>query len=144
MTLKPEPTGIHLGTPITKNFNLEEFMCGCGCGENATSYRLIYALQALREIIKKPITITSGFRCEKHNKAVGGAKSSQHLLGWAADIHVAHLPIKDLFEAAEKVPVFRNGGIGVASTFLHVDIREGEARWSYGPGGKVVPFRRPV
>lgn len=134
---------IHTGTPITKNFLKEEFACPCGCGENAISFRLIYALQELRDAIGKPITITSGFRCAKHNKEVGGAKSSQHLLGWAADIFVAHFPIKDLFEAILKIPTFRNGGIGVASGFIHVDIREGEARWSYAPDGKVIAFVRP-
>ena len=34
------------------------------------------------------IIITSGFRCERLNEAVGGAKGSQHLRGEAADIHV--------------------------------------------------------
>lgn len=34
------------------------------------------------------IIITSGYRCERLNKAVGGAKNSQHLRGEAADIHV--------------------------------------------------------
>jgi hypothetical protein len=43
-------------------------------------------LDPLREAYGKPIIVTSGFRCEKLNKAVGGAKSSQHRLGQAADI----------------------------------------------------------
>lgn len=33
----------------------------------------------------KGITVTSGYRCPKLNKAVGGATSSAHLLGYAAD-----------------------------------------------------------
>lgn len=43
-------------------------------------------LQPIRTKYGKPITITSGFRCEKLNKAVGGVKTSQHLKGEAADI----------------------------------------------------------
>lgn len=35
-------------------------------------------LQPIRDKIKKPITVTSGYRCEKLNNAVGGAKTSQH------------------------------------------------------------------
>lgn len=43
-------------------------------------------LDPLREAWGKPITVTSGYRCPELNKAVGGAATSQHLLGEAADI----------------------------------------------------------
>lgn len=43
-------------------------------------------LDPLREAYGKPIIVTSGYRCEKLNKAVGGAASSQHVKGQAADI----------------------------------------------------------
>lgn len=43
-------------------------------------------LDPLREMYGHPIHVTSGYRCEALNKAVGGAKTSQHLRGEAADI----------------------------------------------------------
>ena len=43
-------------------------------------------LDPLREAYGRPIIVTSGYRCEKLNKAVGGAASSQHVKGEAADI----------------------------------------------------------
>lgn len=43
-------------------------------------------LDPLREAYGKPITVNSGFRCEKLNRKVGGAKTSDHLHGMAADI----------------------------------------------------------
>lgn len=43
-------------------------------------------LEPLRVHYGRPIIITSGFRCEKLNKAVGGSPTSQHVLGQAADI----------------------------------------------------------
>ena len=43
-------------------------------------------LDPLREAYGQPIIVTSGFRSAKLNKAVGGAKTSQHMLGEAADI----------------------------------------------------------
>lgn len=43
-------------------------------------------LQPIRNKYGKPITITSGFRCEKLNKAVGGVPTSQHIKGEAVDI----------------------------------------------------------
>lgn len=43
-------------------------------------------LDPLREAYGKPIIVTSGYRCEKLNRAVGGAANSQHVKGEAADI----------------------------------------------------------
>ena len=43
-------------------------------------------LDPLRNAYGKPIVVTSGFRCYLLNRAVGGAKSSQHTKGQAADI----------------------------------------------------------
>ncbi len=39
-----------------------------------------------------PVVISSGFRCHKLNKAIGGAPSSQHTTGEAADIEVPGVP----------------------------------------------------
>lgn len=44
-------------------------------------------LDPLREAWGAPIIVSSGYRCPKLNRAVGGAKASQHMLGQAADIH---------------------------------------------------------
>ena len=43
-------------------------------------------LEPLRQRYGKPITVSSGFRNEAVNKAVGGVKNSQHMKGEAADI----------------------------------------------------------
>ena len=45
-----------------------------------------YILDPLREAWGAPIIVTSGYRCPRLNKAVGGAASSQHMKGQAADI----------------------------------------------------------
>lgn len=44
-------------------------------------------LQPIREKWGKAIVVSSGYRCEKLNKAVGGVATSQHACGSAADIH---------------------------------------------------------
>lgn len=59
-------------------------------------YGIQMVLDPLRRIHQKPIVITSGYRCEKLNKAVGGVANSWHTKGNAADIH-----IKDENEARE-------------------------------------------
>ena len=43
-------------------------------------------LDPLRKAYGAPIIVTSGFRCDRLNKVVGGATSSQHRRGEAADI----------------------------------------------------------
>lgn len=43
-------------------------------------------LDPLREAWGAPIIVSSGYRSPKLNRAVGGAKTSQHMYGQAADI----------------------------------------------------------
>ena len=43
-------------------------------------------LEVVREKIKKPIFVSSGYRCPELNRAIGGSRSSQHMKGLAADI----------------------------------------------------------
>lgn len=50
-------------------------------------------LQPLRDAWGEPLHINSGYRCPKLNAAVGGAPTSQHVKGEAADIKADH-PIK--------------------------------------------------
>ena len=54
-------------------------------------------LQPLREIIRVPIVITSGFRSFDVNTAVGGKSNSQHLEGKAADFIVPSMNLVDVF-----------------------------------------------
>ena len=43
-------------------------------------------LEPAREKLGKVITVNSGYRCQVHNKAVGGVANSQHMRGEAADL----------------------------------------------------------
>ena len=52
----------------------------------ALSNLVTHVLDPLREMYGKPITVNSGYRCPQLNAAVGGAKTSQHMRGDAADI----------------------------------------------------------
>lgn len=53
-------------------------------------------LDPLREALGRPITVSSGYRSPRVNKAVGGAASSQHTMGQAADILVPGLAPADV------------------------------------------------
>lgn len=68
-------------------------------------YGVDMVLDPLRRIIQKPIVITSGFRCEKLNKAVGGVANSWHQQGNAADIHIENEEnAREIFEILKTLP----------------------------------------
>jgi len=115
---------------LSKNFTTNEFRCKC-CGAIIIEVGLIGGLQQLRDLIGKPIIINSGYRCEKHNKEVGGSPKSQHLLGKAADIRTLDMSPVDLAYYAKEIDVFKNGGIGLYPNFVHLDVRGYPARWKY-------------
>ena len=84
---------------LTKNFTLEELSNSSTAkrlgidnipnNEQVNNLRLLCekVLQPIREKYGKPIIVSSGFRCEKLNKAIGGSKTSEHRYGMAADFH---------------------------------------------------------
>lgn len=113
---------------LSKNFSTKELACPC-CGKFIKVPRLIGALQRLRDYLGMEIYVNSSTRCARHNREVGGQPNSRHLCGEAADIYVAGLTPKELAAAAETIPDFRAGGIGIYSTFVHVDVRGHRARW---------------
>lgn len=49
---------------------------------------IVYCLQPIRDKLKKPMKVTSGYRCYELNKKVGGQPTSQHLKGQAIDFVV--------------------------------------------------------
>ena len=56
---------------ITEHFKEREMRCKCGCNKLKYDCKLIAKLEILRDRLKVPIIITSGYRCIEHNKRVG-------------------------------------------------------------------------
>ena len=93
---------------LTHHFDLSEFVYSetaerKGIDNYPTNEAITNLLMLCRDVLEpareeygKAMIISSGYRCEELNKAVGGAKNSQHLTGCAADI-VCSEP-KRLFE----------------------------------------------
>ena len=121
---------------LAPSFTVREFRCRDGSDAIMIDQPLVVLLQAIREHFNKPITITSGYRTGTHNTAVGGSKSSQHLLGKAADIQVADTTVEAVAAYAESLmPDW--GGVGRypvkagrAKGWVHVDTRAKKSRWT--------------
>ena len=117
-------------------FAVREFRCRDGTDTVMVDETLTVLLQAIREHFGKAVLITSGYRTAAHNTAVGGAKSSQHLLGRAADIQVADTPVEDVAKYAESLmPTWGGVGrypakVGRAKGWVHVDTRPNKSRWT--------------
>lgn len=109
------------------NFTREELACNCGCGQDTIDYELMAILEDVRIWYGVPVTVTSGNRCTKYNKEVGGGKKSQHLLGRAADITVQGRTPKEVATYIQRI--HNPGGLGRYATFTHVDTRVKKARW---------------
>jgi hypothetical protein len=90
-------------------------------------------LDPLRERYGYPVMVSSGYRCPRLNKAVGGSATSQHVKGEAADIYVG--------KARDKAMLFSliyyllpydqliwERGNDEAPAWIHVSYREGRNR----------------
>lgn len=118
---------------LSEYFKSGEFSCQCSntdCVEQKISLSLISKLTELRKSYGSAIKITSGYRCQKHQEALaaGGketAKNSQHVLGnacdiWGKDLEQLWLLSKNLFN-----------GRGLATSFIHLDVRVQTTEWKY-------------
>ena len=100
-------------------FEDAEFECKCGCGKNEMQRSFLKKLDDARSLSDVSYNINSGDRCKKHNKTVGGSKTSSHPEGWAVDIkcpssHYRYKIIEGLILAGIK-------RIGIGRTFIHTD-----------------------
>ena len=121
---------------LTTNFSLSEF--------NKRNYNvptdvlrnlieLAKNLQVLRDEVKKPIKITSGYRPAELNAKVGGATKSRHITGEAADFKIEGYTPKQVAAIIEKLIAagkMKQGGLGTYSTWVHYDVRGTAARWT--------------
>lgn len=114
-----------------KYFKDEEFACK-HCGKNEMNRSFLYKLNQARKKADTSFVITSGYRCDAHNAAVGGVKGSSHTKGYAVDIRVTsgdkrYRVIKALLEAG-----FNR--VGVSTNFIHVDndpSKSANVIWTY-------------
>ncbi len=111
---------------------LVRLKCPC-CQESKLDPRLVPLLVRLEEKTGKNLSITSGFRCKKHNqdlinKGFPASFTSRHMLGDAVDIFCMKKNQPDMIQAARELGF---NGVGIGKNFLHFDLRELPAEWWY-------------
>jgi len=125
--VRTQAEAVNLNRRLATNFTAREFICSC-CGAEGIKDDLVFHLQMVRDLlsIHRVMIITSGYRCEKHNREVGGIEGSAHIKGLAADIKYDDVSHKFmLIHAIMKVGFKR---IGIYDSFIHVDLDETKAQ----------------
>ena len=116
---------------MNKYFKMSEFACPC-CGEVKMSKNLLDKLEVARTLAEVPFVVNSGYRCEKHNKEVGGKSTSSHLKGLAVDIKATDSRSRSKVLTGLIKAGFNR--LGIAKTFIHADVdesKDAEVVWLY-------------
>jgi hypothetical protein len=121
---------------LSPNFAQSEFQCTgtcANCVKNSAEHlpppQLLEWLEDIRAHFGKPVNINSAYRCPKRNAEVGGASSSRHLEGDAADLWIKGVDPAEVYAYADKL-IGGKGGVGKYETFTHIDARGYHARWT--------------
>lgn len=114
-------------------YKSSDLNCRCKQGIACTALPMklpfLRKFNALAKEWGKPLLITSGARCKLWNTHEGGADHSQHVESNAVDLN-----FKDAAESLEFSSLaekFGFGGIGLGRHLVHIDDRDGVARWNY-------------
>lgn len=109
-----------------KHFKREEFRCKCGgkfCdGFPAGVDPLLLALaDRVREHFGAAAIVSSGLRCEQHNKNVGGAAASRHKRGKAMDFRIKGQNSSAVLEFVKEQPEVRYT-YAIDGSYVHMDV----------------------
>ena len=115
------------------NFQVKEFACHDGTNEILIDGNLVRRLQDCRDKFGVTI-INSAYRTPEYNKKIGGATHSQHVLGKASDTVCKGTSPLEVAMFAEAMGM---GGVGLYSSFTHIDTRDIKARWDNRSGKEV-------
>lgn len=89
---------------------------------------IFYCLQPIRDKLKKPMIITSGYRNRKVNILAGGKANSQHLKGQAADFIVNNMSIQQVINFIIYSDIEFDQLINEYNKWVHISFVKGKNR----------------
>ena len=108
-----------------KFFRKEEFACKCGRYCNGypaeMDEALIRTAERLRRHFGAPVRVSSGLRCSRHNRSVGGVGNSRHLAGKAMDFCVTGKTAAAVLEFIQQQPEIRYA-YAIDGSYVHMDV----------------------
>ena len=106
-----------------KYFTPGEFACKCGCGvDTQVDPHLLRLADAVRAHFDAPCTVSSGIRCETHNKKVGGVSGSRHLSGKAMDFQIKGRTAIETLSFVQTLPGVRYA-YAIDRNYVHMDVK---------------------
>lgn len=106
------------------HFRREEFRCQCG-GKYCNGFpaepdpQLVSLAETVREHFGVPVTVSSGVRCQRHNRAVGGVADSRHLTGKAMDFSVRGVPAETVLSFVQGLARY---AYRIDGSYVHMDV----------------------
>jgi|GEM_PF-2401316 len=82
---------------IITHFSDREMDCRCGCGKTVAP-ELLLRLEAMRELLSRPLPVNSGARCVAYNRQMKGEPNSLHLQGLAVDLACSDIDLTNEVE----------------------------------------------
>lgn len=89
---------------------------------------VFYCLQPVRNLIKKPMIITSGFRNPLVNRLVNGEENSQHKTGQAADFIIKGMTPAQIVDVIRKSNIDYDQLINEHDSWVHISYNKGKNR----------------
>ena len=124
--------------PFSPHFSTGEFSCHCqnpSCVTQRISADTVAKLNQCREELGAPIKITSGFRCQAYQDAL---TASGYQTSHGTSRHVSPNDAVDIAPLDSALmhgllAIVKNHftGIGVATSFIHCDLRSEPKNWTY-------------
>jgi len=133
---------------LTQHFSLEQLISSATAEreriDNSPGTEIVDNLRLLAEGLERvqmltgfPLEISSGYRCPELNRCVGGASSSQHTRGQAADFTCAEFgPPMDIMKAIRDSDIDFDQCILEYARWVHIS-------FSGSPRGKVLTIYDP-
>lgn len=108
-----------LASPTATRLNISEQFSPSDAVIQNLKKLVVNVLQPVHEKLGV-VTVTSGYRCKRLNKVIGGAINSQHIEGKAVDFTVKNVAVENLFQSIIKSGIIYDQIIQEFDRWVHI------------------------